>query len=167
MTNTGTRAGDEVVQLYVRYPESKVAAAAQAAARLQAHHARAGRDAAVDDPSARPATSPTGTSPATPGPSSPAGRADGRRVVGRRGPHPAENGRGRALVDVEVQGARLEARRRTGRECRRLERLADDPPVVGAVLDAAHQRLAPLVADREGELQPLRLSDAACGRPAA
>ena len=51
--NTGTREGDEVVQLYVSYPDTAMRASDQAAARLQAHPPGAGRDPDGQLPAAR------------------------------------------------------------------------------------------------------------------
>jgi beta-glucosidase len=67
LTNTGSRAGDEVVQLYVRYPESKVGRPLKQLRGFQRVTLAPGRRAPW--PFAwRPRTSPTGTSVATPGP---------------------------------------------------------------------------------------------------
>ena len=72
VTNTGARAGDEVVQLYVRYPESKVERPLKQLRGFRARQPRPRRDAGRRRCGSRPRTSPTGAPSGTPGSSSPA-----------------------------------------------------------------------------------------------
>ena len=111
VSNTGGRAGDEVVQLYVRRPARGCERPARAPRLRAREHSRRG-DAARHDPAARSGRRVLGLGPPRVGPRAREAGADGRQLVRRRRAHAPPDDRRRTLASEGREARYLSAGRR-------------------------------------------------------